>query len=58
MISSQNAPVEEVIPLAETLVKEFPDADRQAQFRQRLKWGLRQYFLRQYKEEPSEEIEE
>jgi glyoxylase-like metal-dependent hydrolase (beta-lactamase superfamily II) len=58
VISSQNAPVEEVIPLAETLVKEFPNVACQDQFRQRLKWGLRQYFLRQYKEEPSEEIEE
>jgi hypothetical protein len=58
-LSGQNASIDEVTALAEKLMKEFQNAGlRQSQYQQRLKWGLRQYFLRHYKEEPSEELEE
>ena len=59
LLSSQNAPVDEVTALAEKLMSEFQNAGhRQLQYQQRLKWGLRQYFLRHYKEVPGEELEE
>ncbi len=58
-LAAQNAPVEDAVALSEKLLPEFNAAGpRQLQFQQRLQWGLRTYYLRQYRQEPSEEIEE
>ncbi len=58
-LSVQNAPADEAAALADKMIKDFPYAGpRQVQHTQRLRWGLRQYFLRQYKEIPGEELEE
>jgi glyoxylase-like metal-dependent hydrolase (beta-lactamase superfamily II) len=58
-LAAKNAPVEDAVALTEKLAPDFPASGaRQLQFHQRLQWGLRQYYLRQYRQEPSEEIEE
>jgi len=58
-LAAQNAPVEEAVALADSLIQDFEaDGLRRAQFQQRLQWGLRQYYLRQYRQEPTEELEE
>ena len=46
-------------PSPSSWLSEFPaTGPRQLQFQQRLQWGLRQYYLRQYRQEHTEEIEE
>jgi len=58
-LSAQNAPVEEAVALTSGLLKVFDGAGpRQHQYQQRLQWGLRQYYLRHYRQEVIEEIEE
>jgi hypothetical protein len=58
-LSKQNAPVEDAVALAGELLSEFdPAGPRQTQYQQRLQWGLRQYYLRHYKQETTEEIVE
>lgn len=58
-MAAQNAPVEAVVALAEGWMGSYTSSmPHRAQYLQRLKWGLRQYYLRHYKEEPSEELEE
>ena len=58
-LSGDNAPVEEVDKLAETMMREFQNAGaRKVQYQQRLNWGMRQYYMRHYKETPGEELEE
>jgi glyoxylase-like metal-dependent hydrolase (beta-lactamase superfamily II) len=58
-LAAQNAPVEDAVALTEKLISDFPaTGPRQLQFQQRLQWGLRQYYLRQYRQEHTEEIEE
>jgi glyoxylase-like metal-dependent hydrolase (beta-lactamase superfamily II) len=59
-LAAQNAAVEDAIALATELLKEFQIAgpQRQLQYQQRLQWGLRQYYLRHYRQGVSEEIEE
>ena len=48
-----------LIALTGGLLKEFePAGQRQTQYQQRLQWGLRQYYLRHYQQETTEEIVE
>jgi len=58
-LAGRNAPVEEAVELSGQLLESFPPAGpRQLQYQQRLHWGLRQYYLRYYRKEPDEELEE
>jgi glyoxylase-like metal-dependent hydrolase (beta-lactamase superfamily II) len=58
-LAGQNAPVDEAVALTPGLLKNFEAVgQRQHQFQQRLQWGLRQYYLRHYRQEVIEEIEE
>ncbi len=58
-LAAQNAPVEQMAPLSTALLADFdPPEGRETQFRQRLLWGLRQYYLRHYQPNSSEIIEE
>jgi glyoxylase-like metal-dependent hydrolase (beta-lactamase superfamily II) len=58
-LAGQNAPVEEAVALTGGLLREIEAAGpRQHQYQQRLQWGLRQYYLRHYRQETPEEIEE
>lgn len=58
-LAAQNAPVEQIHTLSLALLADFDPPDgRETQFRQRLHWGLRQYYLRHYQPESNEIIEE
>ncbi len=58
-LSRQNAPVEEAVALSSGFSRSFEaTGSRQHQYQQRLQWGLRQYYLRHYRQEVTEEIEE
>jgi glyoxylase-like metal-dependent hydrolase (beta-lactamase superfamily II) len=58
-LAERNAPVEETQGLAQDMNQSFGNpAARNTQYAQRLQWGLRQYYLRHYRQETGEEIEE
>ena len=58
-LAKQNAPVEDAVALGASLLKEIDHpGQRQLQYQQRLQWGLRQYYLRHFRQETNEEIVE
>jgi glyoxylase-like metal-dependent hydrolase (beta-lactamase superfamily II) len=58
-LAAQSAPVEEVERLAGTLLKEIETpTQRHSQYRQRLHWGLRQYYLRHYRASSVDPVDE
>ena len=58
-LAAKNAPVEETLRAALELNQVFEgQSGRNSQYAQRLQWGLRQYYLRHYRQESGEELEE
>ena len=58
-LAAQSAPVEEVERLAPALLKEIEiPTQRHTQYRQRLHWGLRQYYLRHYRANSVDPLDE
>ena len=58
-LAAQNAPVDQLLPLGAALLADFDAPEgRETQFRQRLMWGLRQYYLRHYHPNSPDIIEE
>jgi glyoxylase-like metal-dependent hydrolase (beta-lactamase superfamily II) len=58
-LAAQNTRVEQMQPLSLALLADYdPPEGRETQFRQRLHWGLRQYYLRHYQPNSTEIIEE
>ncbi|HVP22210.1 MAG TPA: hypothetical protein VMS73_10160 [Anaerolineaceae bacterium] len=58
-LASEVAPVDEVEKLVPALLKqiEFP-IQRQLQYKQRLSWGLRQYYIRHYRPSSAENLDD
>ena len=58
-LAARNAPAEETFGAAQELNRFFDGkTGRTPQYTQRLQWGLRQYYLRHYRQETSEGLEE
>jgi glyoxylase-like metal-dependent hydrolase (beta-lactamase superfamily II) len=58
-LASEVAPVDEVEKLAPILLKQIEfSIQRQLQYRQRLTWGLRQYYLRHYRPGSAENLDD
>jgi hypothetical protein len=58
-LAAKNAPVEETLRAAFELNQVFDgQSGHNSQYAQRLQWGLRQYYLRHYRQESGEELEE
>lgn len=58
-LAAESAVEEEVEKLVPALLKQVdPPAQRQLQYRQRLTWGLRQYYLRHYRPNSAENLDD